>query len=74
MWAGNLTADTMYYFVHSYAPIPEFAMHVHARSDFNGLAIPVAVKKGNVSGVQFHPERSGDAGLDLLESVIGGWR
>jgi imidazole glycerol-phosphate synthase subunit HisH len=74
MWAGNLTPDTMYYFVHSYAPIPALSEHVHARSYFNGVAIPVAVKKGNVLGVQFHPERSGDAGLDLLESVIGGWR
>ena len=74
IWAGNRTENLMYYFVHSYVPVPEIEEHVHARSDFNGVAIPVAIKKGNVLGVQFHPERSGDAGLNLLESVIGGWR
>jgi glutamine amidotransferase len=74
IWAANLPEDPMYYFVHSFIPTPENAEHVHARSDFNGIAIPVAVKKGNVLGVQFHPERSGDTGLNLLESVIGGWR
>ena len=74
IWSANSHEDLMYYFVHSLVPNPEIAEHVHARSDFNGITIPVALKKGNVLGVQFHPERSGDAGLNLLESVIGGWR
>lgn len=54
-----------YYFVHSYfvEAAPE---HVVATIDFCGRAIPAAIERGNISGVQFHPEKSQDAGLDLL--------
>ena len=39
-----------------------------AVSEYGGVAVPGAVRRGNVWGVQFHPEKSGDAGLRLLKA------
>jgi glutamine amidotransferase len=36
----------------------------------NGQDVPIAVTKANVVGVQFHPEKSGTAGLALLRRFI----
>jgi len=57
----------MKYFVHSFAPFPADPDHIGATISINGLSVPVAVRKGNVTGVQFHPEKSGPAGLRLLK-------
>jgi glutamine amidotransferase len=54
-----------FYFVHSFrADIP--ADHVAATIEFSGHPVTAALEHGNVFGVQFHPEKSQDAGLDLL--------
>ena len=58
-------ADLMY-FVHSYAPMVADPDAIAATIHVNGADIPVAVHRGNVVGVQFHPEKSGAAGLKLL--------
>jgi imidazole glycerol-phosphate synthase subunit HisH len=53
------------YFTHSYAaPITD---DVAAVSEY-GVAFSAAVEKANVSGVQFHPEKSGDVGLHILSN------
>lgn len=64
---GTLSAEDYVYFVHSFAPYadPDF---VAAWLDYNGREVPVAVRRESVLGVQFHPEKSGDAGLRLLEA------
>ncbi len=55
-----------FYFVHSYAPFPREAEAIAAVTQINGERVPVAVRRDRVYGVQFHPEKSGDAGLRLL--------
>ncbi|MEZ5670409.1 MAG: imidazole glycerol phosphate synthase subunit HisH [Alphaproteobacteria bacterium] len=62
----TLAPGTMMYFVHSYAPMVADPAHVAATIDVNGTAIPVAIHRGNLVGVQFHPEKSGPAGLALI--------
>ncbi len=57
-------ADYMY-FVNSYFVIPWDASIVAAVTDYNGT-FASAVQKGNVTGMQFHPEKSGKPGLELL--------
>lgn len=52
-----------YYFAHSFAPE---SPQVIATSD----GIGVAVQRGSFLGVQFHPEKSGVAGLDFLEKCL----
>lgn len=59
-----------FYFVHSYHAKPRDSRHVLAVTEYGGNNITAAVHKDNIVGVQFHPERSGPAGLALLESFI----
>jgi glutamine amidotransferase len=56
------------YFAHSFACVPSEAAAV-ADVDHDGPVV-AAVECGAVAGVQFHPERSGDAGGDLLRNVL----
>ena len=55
------------YYVHSfYARRCEDS--VLATSEYGGVAVPGVVHRGNVWGAQFHPEKSGEAGLRLLRA------
>lgn len=53
------------YFVHSYHAVPADPADVLATADY-GEPVVAAVARGNVAGVQFHPEKSGAAGLGWL--------
>ncbi|MEX2653723.1 MAG: imidazole glycerol phosphate synthase subunit HisH [Acidimicrobiia bacterium] len=57
------------YFVHSYAPVPVSEDVVIARSS-HGASFVAAVRRGNVAGTQFHPERSGGTGLTILGNFV----
>ncbi len=60
-----------FYFVHSYAGAPaETADDVILAETEHGAAFVSAVARGNLLGVQFHPERSGDDGLRLLSNFV----
>ena len=52
------------YFVHSYAADCD-SKNVAAYCDY-GMKVPALVFEGNVYGAQFHPEKSGDTGLNIL--------
>ncbi|MEA5085300.1 MAG: imidazole glycerol phosphate synthase subunit HisH [Lachnospiraceae bacterium] len=54
------------YFVHSY--YLETTDPVVSATCFYGKEIQVAAQKGNVFALQFHPEKSGDTGLKILEN------
>jgi glutamine amidotransferase len=58
------------YFVHSYQLIPSNSSHLLATYSYNGHEITAAVRKGNVTGVQFHPEKSGTVGLKIISDFI----
>ena len=60
-----------FYFVHSYAGAPaETADHVTLAETDHGARFVSAVARGNLLGVQFHPERSGKDGLRLLANFV----
>lgn len=61
------TADA--YFVHSYAFVADDPAHVVARASY-GQSIAAMVARDNLVGVQFHPEKSGAFGLDLLARFL----
>jgi len=63
---SDLTPGMMMYFVHSYTPIVDDAVHVAATTEVNGMAVAAVIHRDNVVGYQFHPEKSGTAGLTLL--------
>jgi glutamine amidotransferase len=65
----GIESETPFYFVHTFAPTPE-------RDDLLGSAaygarFACAAERGNVFGVQFHPEKSSAAGLRLLSNFAG---
>jgi len=56
------------YFTHSFAaPVTDACV----ASTTHGEPFAAAVEKDNVFGVQFHPEKSGDAGLQILRNFLG---
>jgi glutamine amidotransferase len=57
------------YFVHSYAFTPEDAADVQAVSDHGGRFAAI-VKRGHITGVQFHPEKSQAYGLAFLSNWL----
>jgi glutamine amidotransferase len=65
-------APHSYYHVHSYHMECANASDVAAVSRFGDQDITSIVHRGNVFGTQFHPEKSQDAGLDLLHAVLHG--
>jgi imidazole glycerol-phosphate synthase subunit HisH len=65
---AGLGDGTRFYFVHSYAPEAD-ADHVAAVCDYGGR-FAAAVEQGNLFGTQFHPEKSGRAGLALLANFV----
>ena len=57
------------YFVHSYAVYPEHADIVIATTEYGGPFASI-VGRGNICGLQFHPEKSQAVGLRLLENFL----
>ncbi|MEC2055534.1 imidazole glycerol phosphate synthase subunit HisH [Peribacillus psychrosaccharolyticus] len=57
------------YFVHSYYIEAEDKTVVTASADYD-VAVPAIVSNGNVYGMQFHPEKSGTMGMQLLKNYI----
>ncbi|MBR6159418.1 MAG: imidazole glycerol phosphate synthase subunit HisH, partial [Lachnospiraceae bacterium] len=57
------------YFVHSYYLEAKDRASVVATCEYN-VSIDASVEHGNVFATQFHPEKSGEAGLDILRNFI----
>jgi len=65
-WEG----EARFYFVHSYHAVPKHDEDVAASCSY-GRAFVAAVERGNISGAQFHPEKSHRYGMTLLRNVFG---
>lgn len=57
------------YFVHSFHAKPEIRSELLATTDYNG-PVTAIVGRGNVYGMQFHPEKSGELGMSLLGNFL----
>lgn len=62
--------QTWTYFVHSYHMIPDNAADLAATVQSGTHQITAAVARGNITGFQFHPEKSGHSGLDMLSAFL----
>jgi glutamine amidotransferase len=67
--AGDLPDGVAVYFVHSYVARPADDAIVAATTDYGGPVV-AAVARDNVWAVQFHPEKSSRAGLQLLAGFV----
>lgn len=65
----NIGENPYVYFVHSYYLEPENPADVSAYTTY-GTKFAVAAERDNVFAVQFHPEKSGDTGLKILENFV----
>jgi glutamine amidotransferase len=70
---ADIPDNAFFYFVHSYFCQADDPSVVIGETDYGGL-YPSVVARGNVCGVQFHPEKSQSAGLRLLANFAGGAR
>jgi glutamine amidotransferase len=61
--------DTDLYFVHSYAFQAQFTTDVIATTQYS-ITVTAAVRRENVWGTQFHPEKSSKAGFKVLKNFI----
>jgi len=57
------------YFVHSYMCVPEDAVDIADTVDY-GVPVVAVVRRGNLVGMQFHPEKSGAPGEQLLKEFV----
>ena len=65
--AAGITPGTQFYFTHSFvAPVSGDTV----ASATHGEPFAAIVERGQVAGVQFHPEKSGDAGLTILRNFL----
>lgn len=64
---ANLKPSVDFYFVHSFQFVPDAPKDVLARTGY-GAAFCSIVARANIVGVQFHPEKSQEQGLRLLEN------
>ena len=71
LWSG-IPDRARFYFVHSYYPAPRDAALTAATSVYGSL-FTCAIARDNIFAVQFHPEKSQSAGLQLLSNFVR-WR
>jgi glutamine amidotransferase len=68
LWA-NIVQDSRFYFVHSFYVMAEDARLVAATCDY-GVQFHAVLSRDNLFAVQFHPEKSHTAGLQLLKNFL----
>ncbi len=65
----GVAEGTYVYFVHSLYPVPEDKTIVCTKTEY-GTTFTSAVAQKNIYGTQFHPEKSGDIGLKILQNFV----
>ncbi|TWT00090.1 imidazole glycerol phosphate synthase subunit HisH [Planomicrobium sp. CPCC 101079] len=73
-WLTDIQSDTHVYFVHSFLATDTVPEQVWATASYSGVEVPGVVGSGLITGMQFHPEKSGDFGHYLLEQWIANVR
>ncbi len=67
---NGLKGDEKFYFDHSYYVLPDDDSVVLTTSDY-GLEFVSSIQTGHITATQFHPEKSGAAGLSVLKNFLG---
>jgi imidazole glycerol-phosphate synthase subunit HisH len=65
----QISDGSLFYFVHSYHVVCQEESDIVATSPY-GYNFSSIIEAGNIMGVQFHPEKSHDAGFQLLKNFI----
>ena len=68
---NDIPDGSYFYFVHSYYPDPEDGSLVIGKTDY-GISFASVIARGNMVATQFHPEKSGQAGLQFYRNFLTG--
>jgi len=71
-WLEGEVSAKHVYFVHSFYAADIDDKELVAYADYHGIRVPGIVANGSVTGMQFHPEKSGELGVYLLEQWLKG--
>lgn len=66
---NGLYGNEKFYFVHSYYVVPDNDLSILTTTDY-GIKFVSSIVQGNIIAMQFHPEKSGKAGLTILKNFI----
>ena len=66
----SLGSDDYVYFIHSYMARLSESTHLLASTCYGEIDIPAVVRRGHVLGCQFHPEKSGEVGLNIIKNFL----
>ncbi len=66
----NFLTKNEYYFIHSYFASNVKEENLLAYYNFGEKKVPAIVKNNNIVGCQFHPEKSREPGLDIIEKFV----
>jgi glutamine amidotransferase len=73
-WDGTLLQDNhpgeSAYFVHSFMAVPADPVHRISDCAYGGHPVPAVIRRHQITGCQFHPEKSGEVGLKILRRFI----
>jgi glutamine amidotransferase len=67
---SGITEGSEVYFVHSFILKPQDEAHVAAWSKYGDVEFPSVIRKGNLFGCQFHPEKSSTAGMHIIKNFV----
>lgn len=66
----DMDESSSVYLVHSFHVVPDHGGDVLARYRYGKNEVTAAIRRGNVTGLQFHPEKSGDVGLRIMANFL----
>lgn len=66
----NIKSGDECYFIHSYEAKPSSDEYCIVETEYGGRRICAVAQNGNVIGTQFHPEKSGEVGLEILRGFV----
>jgi len=66
----NIRPGDEMYFVHSYMAEPTNDVNRLADCEYGGILVSAVIRQGQTTGCQFHPEKSGEMGLQILRQFI----
>lgn len=67
---NNIAQNSSVYFVHSYILEPKDKTSILAMANYGGYEFCAAIRRENIFGLQFHPEKSGEVGLNIIKNFI----
>jgi glutamine amidotransferase len=67
---NEVSRDDYFYFVHSFIAVLDDTKDLLTSSDYEGFEFVSGINKNNIYGLQFHPEKSGKKGLQIIKNFI----